>query len=115
MNRRRMFLAISVLAFLGAGGALLRGQYLAWEAARLEFASEHAEAPLIDAERKQGDGWLLESPTEEFDAAVKQNAAGHFRTMAALLAVTGLAAGYWGWVKCRPQPAATADGSQKPI
>jgi uncharacterized protein HemX len=93
---------ISALAFVASIGTFVRGQYIAWQAAQLEFAAEHSEALSIDVAPKRN-GWLLEDPTPEFDAASKRNAAGHHRTLAVILAAAGLAAGYWGWAKCRPQ------------
>jgi hypothetical protein len=63
--------------------------------------SEHADSPTIEVAPKRN-GWLLEGPTGEFETAAKWNAAGHHRTMAMILAATGLVTGYWGWVKCRP-------------
>jgi hypothetical protein len=106
MSRRSVFLTISVIAFVASIGTFLRGQYLDWEAARMEFMSEHADAPIIDVAPKRN-GWLLEVPTEEFETSAKRNAAGHHRTMAIILAAAGFLAGYWAWAKCRPQvPAA---------
>lgn len=104
MGRRRVLLTISALAIVAAVGTFFRGQYIAWQAAQLELAGEHPEAMAIDAAPKR-DGWSLEGPTVEFEAAAKRNAARHHSTMAIILAAAGLLAGYWGWRKGGPVPA----------
>lgn len=113
MSRRHLFLMISVLAFVASIGTFIRGQYIAWQAAQLEFAAEHSDGPTIDAAPKRN-GWLLEGPATEFEVAYKKNAARHHQTMAMILAAVGLVAGYWGWAKCRPQPS-TGDAPRQGV
>ena len=102
MRRRSIFVAISILSFLGAAGALVRGQYLSWEAARLEFASEHADAHVIDLEPRRK-GFLLDASGPETEAMVKRNAVSHHRTLAAILSGAGVLASYWAWARYGPR------------